>query len=99
MYRMIIEMDEEKIIKDDEYYVEDVLSVIDSYFEESGIAKIQKGVYENSGDRLIKFLGIITRLSKQEFFVRNVKKWLWYENDEEIVSNDPQNLIEKFSLN
>lgn len=99
MYRMIIELDEEKIVKENKYYLNDVLSHVDSYFEEKKISKIEKGVYEDSGEKLVQFLGIITRLSRSDVFTRYVKKWLWYENDEEIVSNDPQNLIEKFSLN
>lgn len=98
MLKMVIELNEDKIIKEDMYYLNDVLSYIDSYFEKKNIEKIEKGIYQAADDKLIQFLGIITRLSRKDVFVRYVKKWLWYGSEEEILHNDPENLIEAFEI-
>lgn len=98
MLKMVIELNEDKIIKEDKYYLSDVLSYIDSYFEKKNIEKIEKGIYQAADEKLIQFLGIITRLSRNDVFVRYVKKWLWYGSEEEILHNDPENLIEEFEI-
>lgn len=98
MLKMVIELNEDKIIKEDKYYLSDVLSYIDSYFEKKNIEKIEKGIYQAADEKLIQFLGIITRLSRNDVFVRYVKKWLWYGSEEEILHNDPENLIEAFEI-
>lgn len=98
MLKMVIELNEDKIIKEDKYYLSDVLFCIDSYFKEKNIEKIEKGIYQAADEKLIQFLGIITRLSRNDVFVRYVKKWLWYGGEEEILHNDPENLIEEFEI-
>lgn len=98
MLKMVIELNEDNIIKEDKYYLSDVLSYIDSYFEKKNIEKIEKGIYQAADEKLIQFLGIITRLSRNDVFVRYVKKWLWYGSEEEILHDDPENLIEAFEI-
>ena len=99
MLKMIIELNEEKIVKENEYYLNDVLSYVDSYFEKKNIKKVGKGIYqEEEDDKLIQFLGIMTRLSEQDIFVRYINKWMWYESEEAILHNEPEDLMKTFEL-
>ena len=78
MYRMIIELDEEKIVKENKYYLNDVLSYVDSYFEKKKyeLEKSEPFLYyiyrrktESANVRII-FVCLLAGLSEQEIKAR-----------------------------
>lgn len=98
MLKMKIVLDEDKILTDNQYSVEAVKNMIDMRILEDGIEKICDGEYVASESQLIKFLAISTTLSHSVIMRKYVKSWLWYESDEEIINNDPEDLLETYKF-
>jgi len=79
MIKMLIEMDEEKIEREDKYdlnkintYLKELFARIDSFKDEEGL--YTNGTFESFG-------AIVWRLSEQDWFLNNVKRWIWYTNE------------------
>jgi len=71
-------MDEEKIINENKYDLDLIYKEIDRLAEFAGMKKIDKHNYISKNDSPSE-LGCfaLTNLEKHEWFVNNVKEWLW----------------------
>lgn len=85
MDKMVVELDERKIISDGIYRLDSVWNNIDLAFDREGFTKTGKGIYEQ-GD-FTKCARMQLHLSNTPWFLRYVKTWLWYE-DEDLYSPD-----------
>ena len=86
------ELDEEKILREGKYDLEDIYACIEKIAAKSGMIKINKNTYHCKGDENdLACLGIfvIRCLSKSAWFTLNVKKWEWLsekEGDSDMIS-------------
>jgi len=89
-----IVMDEEKILKENEYRLEDIYNGIDHLAQFAGMKKVDKYYYVSINDTPSE-LGCFafSNLKKQEWFMDNVKEWLWLDKLEGIT--DILELIEE----
>lgn len=96
MLKMIIEFDEEKIIREGKCDLQKMHACLTERFTKSGLQVKENGIYIDSerDNDLIHFMAIATALSEIEWFKRYIKKWDWYEEDWE----EPENLIDTFEL-
>lgn len=90
MLKLKIVMDEEKIIGEGRYDLSVMLSTIDSIFTNHGLPRQSDGMYTGTGrtDDYARFWRIIWALAKKEWFIENVKEWLWYNSDDGRDEND-----------
>ena len=88
MLKMLIELDENKILSEKKYDLDSIKKVINDSCSARGIYMDDKGFYV--GGTFGKFGGLILGLSKEEWFMENVSKWLWYNSDE---SDNPEDFI------
>jgi len=75
-----IVMDEEKILREQEYNLEDIYNGIDHLAQFAGMKKIDKYYYVSINDTPSE-LGcfVWSNLEEREWFMKNVKEWTWYE--------------------
>lgn len=97
-YGIKIVMNEDKIIKEGKYTLEEIYAGIDELAEFSRMKKIDKYYYVSKNDTPSD-LGcfVWSNLEEQEWFVENVKEWLWLDKKEGI--NDIIKFIEKENKN
>ena len=88
MLKMLIELDENKLLTEKKYDLESIKQIIHDSCATRGIYMDNEGFYV--GGTFGKFGGLILGLSKEEWFMENVSKWLWYNSDE---SNNPEDFI------
>ena len=84
MIKMLIEMDEDKIKREDKYDLSKINSYFDDLFARIDSFKDDDGLYING--TFESFGAIVWRLSEQDWFLNNVKQWIWYTNEN---SSDP----------
>lgn len=84
MYKVFIELNYDKLEQEDKYDVEKIDKVLQQTFFEKGIEKDDAGFYV--GGTFESFWAIILTLSKQNWFMDNLKVWKWYNSD---GSNNP----------
>lgn len=80
-----IVMDEEKIIKEGIYDLEELYRKIDELAEHAGLIKKDKYTYMCQGnERDLAALGIFNfmNLVEEEWFTKNVKEWNWIDRKE-----------------
>lgn len=80
-----IVLDEERIMKEGKYNIEELCKEIDEMAENAGLIKKDKLLYMCKGDEKdLARLGIFNykNLSKKEWFTKNVKEWIWLNNNE-----------------
>lgn len=80
-----IVLDEEKILKEGRYNLEDMYKTIDEYAKESGMIKINKEIYHCKGDKYdlgCMTLFIYHYLINSEWFTKNAKEWIWISEKE-----------------
>ena len=80
-----IVLDEEKILKEGKYNLENMYKTIDEFAKESGMIKIDKEVYHCKGakyDLGCMTLFIYKYLIDSEWFTKNVKEWIWISEKE-----------------
>ncbi|MBD5106187.1 MAG: hypothetical protein HDT41_04340 [Lachnospiraceae bacterium] len=85
MYKIFLELDYDKLERDDRYNIEKIDKVLREMFSEKGITKNSDGFYV--GGTFEAFWAIILNLSKQNWFIDNLKTWKWYNSD---GSKDPE---------
>ena len=105
MYKMIICLNEEKIIKESELKLETIYEKLDTIFGKRGFTLSMdndRRVYSGTGaDTDYPNLGIILNgLKKQDWFVSNLSVWLLCTNED---SDDPrdfeeEDLVEYFGI-
>jgi len=84
-YGMRIVMDEEKILKEDKYELDEIYRIIDEIAEYTEMKKIDKYYYISKNDSPVD-LGcfIFTNLEEKEWFMNNVKEIIWFDKDDGI---------------
>ena len=84
-YGIKIVMDEEKIIREGKYTLEEIYKNIDDLAEFSRMKKIDKFYYV-SKNASPSDLGcfVWSNLEEQDWFIDNVKEWLWLDKEEGI---------------
>jgi len=85
-YGIKIVMDEEKILKENEYSLEDIYNGIDHLAQFAGMKKIDKYYYVSMNDTPSE-LGcfVIANLEERDWFMNNVKEIIWYDKVEGIT--------------
>lgn len=80
-----IVMDEEKILRENIYSLENIYNSIDELAEFSGMKKIDKYYYVSKNDTPTD-LGcfVCSNLEEQQWFMNNVKEWLWLDKEDGI---------------
>ena len=84
-YGIKIVMDEEKILREGKYTLEEIYKNIDDLAEFSRMKKIDKFYYVSKNDSPSD-LGcfVWSNLEEQDWFIDNVKEWLWLDKEEGI---------------
>ena len=84
-YGIKIVMDEEKIIREGKYTLEEIYKNIDDLAEFSRMKKIDKFYYVSKNDSPSD-LGcfVWSNLEEQDWFIDIVKEWLWLDKEEGI---------------
>ncbi len=80
-----IVLDEEKILYENKYDLEKMYSLIDEMAHNSGLIKIDKHTYHCKGnEKDLACLGIFIHdyLKGAEWFLQNVKEWIWLSEKE-----------------
>ena len=95
MLKMVIEFDGEKIKQGNPTALNDMYGLLDNAFEKRNLKVCGNGVYTDNGNEedLFQFMVLAGILSKKEWFVKFIKKWLWYEE-----SDVSQDLIKTFEI-
>ena len=89
MMKMLIQLDEERVIKDGKYKLEDMWRVIDAKFDKYDCVKeIQPdGSVLYTGNPKKDYYTCITlaylTLKGQKWFAKYCKQWMWYDNDDD----------------
>jgi len=80
-----IVMDEEKILREQEYKLEDIYNGIDHLAQFAGMKKIDKYYYVSQNDTPSE-LGcfVFANLEERKWFMDNVKEIIWYDKDDGI---------------
>jgi len=84
-YGIRIVMDEEKILKEDKYELDEIYRIIDNIAEYTQMKKIDKYYYISQNDSPVD-LGcfVFTNLEEENWFMDNVKEITWYDKDDGI---------------
>ena len=98
-YGIKIVMDEEKILREGKYTLEEIYKNIDYLAEFSRMKKIDKFYYVSKNDTPSD-LGcfVWSNLEEQDWFIENLKEWLWLDKDDG-VHDIFARIIEKRRLN
>ncbi len=83
MLKFEIAFDEEKVIRERKYDLDKMYNFLDKIFAEDNLKKIGKGTYRDNGSEhdFGCMWGIFWALAKAEWFMQNVSKVIWYNND------------------
>jgi hypothetical protein len=93
MIKMQIVMDDDKIAREKRYAVDTIHDALDSYFiGRLGMKKSAGGFYlgTGSGKDFSRFGLAYGILSEKQWFLDNVKTWLYYNSD---ASYDPDDFV------
>jgi hypothetical protein len=80
MMKMLITLDENKIIAEGKYNLNKIMDYIDKACEKRGMTKDSSNWYSN-GD-FTSCGSLILVLKDKEWFINNLKEWLWYDSDD-----------------
>lgn len=88
MMKMLIQLDEERILREGKYDLNDMWRVIDKMFENGCTKSVQpNGEVLYLGDANKDYYTRISlaymRLSEQKWFAQYCSKWIWYDNDDD----------------
>lgn len=78
-------LDEEKILRENQWNLEKIYETIDEIAKHSGMIKIDKNTYHCKGNEWdLDCLGVFIHkhLMKYKWFTLNVKEWTWLSEDE-----------------
>jgi len=89
-YWVKIVMDEEKILREDKYDLDDMYKVIDEIAEATNMKKLNKYYYISKYNK-VENLGAFTvfSLSDKDWFMENVKEWFRYDKG----GDEPEDMI------
>lgn len=78
MMKLLIELDREKILRENKYDLETIDKFLESVYED------EKMYLDKDGECMVgNFTSIgalVMVLSKAEWFLENVKRWIWYDS-------------------
>ncbi|RAX56413.1 hypothetical protein CCZ01_09585 [Helicobacter monodelphidis] len=80
-----IVLDEEKILREDIYDLEDFKATIDRMAEKCNLTKIDEYTYHSTRDRMaLSNIGVFVhcKLVECDWFTKNVKEWVWIDEGE-----------------
>lgn len=89
-----IVLDKEKILRENVYDLEKMYNAIDEMVQDCGLVKIDRHTYHCKGnEKDLACLGIFihNRLMIQDWFLENVKEWIWIserEGDLDIIATE-----------
>ena len=98
MLKMMIRMNDDKIIKEKKYHLDGIYSTINNTFLTMGFPRVEDGsdalVYRDCGRaRDFSLFGkIVNTLKKQTWFMDNVAVWRLYDSDD---SDSPEDFNEE----
>lgn len=92
MMKMLIELDRDKILREQEYNLTEMEDCIERLFTDVGMHRDADGFFVD-GD-FISIGAIVWSLSDTQWFIENVKRWLWYESENEHPTDDSEFSIE-----
>lgn len=81
MMKMLISLDEEKILSEGKYDINKIDQYLKNLFEKHGMEKGSDGWYCNGSFTACG--SIIIKLSQADWFMDNVREWLWYDSNDE----------------
>ena len=86
MMKMLIQLDEEKVLSDEKYALEDMWRVIDKQFAGECDKEVQPdGSVLYSGnpnkDYFTRIGVAYVYLKRKKWFAEYCKRWIWYDND------------------
>ena len=76
-HKMLIVMDRKKIESEKKYSYRKILYALDDAFQKHGMTKDKNGWYTGGTFEVIG--GAFIGLSKMDWFMENVKQWLWFD--------------------
>lgn len=89
MQKMLIQLDVEKIERENKYNIQEIWNLIDEIFSKGECIKEVQGdgsvmYYGNPkrGNYLADFGLAYLLLQRRDWFVDNAKTWTWYDNDD-----------------
>jgi virulence-associated protein VapD len=91
MQKVRVVFDEQKILQEKRYSLSKISKAVDSVFvDRYGLVKGEDGFYLESGnsDDFTGFWSAILLLKDQDWFMENVKTWLWYNSDDSLNPED-----------
>ena len=80
MMKMLIELDENKILCEGKYSLDKMNSFISNAFKNRNMVKDTENWYANGNFTSCGSLALI--LSKKDWFMTNVRRWLWYDEED-----------------
>lgn len=86
MLKMLIKIDEERLVKDDRYDLKNYWEVIDRKFKDNCTKEVlPDGSVLYSGIEGANYFadigGAYINLNRKQWFADYVTKWIWYDND------------------
>lgn len=81
MMKMLISLDEEKILNEGKYSIEKINQYLKNLFEKRGMEKDSEGWFTNGNFTTCGSL--IIKLSQTEWFMENLIEWVWYDTEDD----------------
>lgn len=81
MMKMFIELDESKIANEGKYDIDKINNYLSNAFAKRNMSRDNDNWYINGNFTTCGSL--ILTLSQKDWFINNVRKWLWYDTDDE----------------
>ena len=85
MMKMLIELDENKILNDGKYDLDKINSYLSRAFAKRNMSKESSNWYTNGN--FTNCGSLILTLSQKDWFINNIKQWLWYDEDDESIED------------
>lgn len=85
MMKMLIELDENKIMSDGKYDLDKINSYLSKAFAKRNMQKEASNWYTNG--TFTNCGSLILTLSQKDWFIENVKQWLWYDEDDDSIED------------
>ena len=85
MMKMLIELDEAKIAREGKYDLDKMKQYLEKSFAKRGLKKGKDNWYTNGNFTTCGSL--ILKLSETDWFIKNVKEWLWMDTSDSSVDD------------
>ncbi len=83
--RMLIELDENKILNEGKYDLSKINAYLSKAFAKRNMSKDNANWYRNGN--FTSCGSLILVLSQKDWFMDNVKQWLWYDEEDESIED------------